>query len=336
MRLGDRKLQRQCHGPTILLKPSLVNRILLTGDFLRPLEADPCQSESVRRIRWFEDLLGPPLSLVTDLPIDRLACDGDLQLRSLYEDADLSPSVDAWAQLYAGPITGPLASRIVDLCRDAIVISIELPASIATLLQNANIPVIDASVDPHRFLYDIPLAWRSTLASVRDTFESFRVSSFEICRRAGQIKAKTRWLPPIDVPRGATLVLDQVSTDAAMIDPARQRRVCWNDFLGELDRLKCFGPIVWRPHPNNVEASAYRPSARRCFAVERQHLSTPESRPSRARRGDFLGRCRRGPCVRERRDSIPGSLRQRSHSTAGAILFRSSAIGCRPISGVPC
>lgn len=255
MRLGDRKLQRQCHGVD-LAEAVLVNRILLTGDFLRPLEADPCQSESVRRIRWFEDLLSPALSLVTDLPIDRLACDGELQLHSLYEDANLALSMDAWAQLYAGPITGPLASRIVDLCRDAIVISIELPPSVAVVLHNANIPVIDASVDPHRFLYDIPLAWRSTLASVRDTFESFRVSSFEVRRRAGQIKAKTRWLPPIDVPGGATLVLDQVSTDAAMIDPARRRRVGWNDFLGELDRLKCFGPILWRPHPNNAGASA--------------------------------------------------------------------------------
>jgi hypothetical protein len=233
-----------------------MKRILLTGDFLRPLDADPYQSESVRRIRWFEDLLGAPLSLVTDLPIERLACGNELQLRSLYKEAHLTPSLDAWAQLYAGPITGPLASRIVDLCRGAIVISIELPPSIARLLQDAEIPVIDASVDPHRFLYDIPLAWRSTVATVRATFESFRVSTFEVRRRAGQIRAKTRWLPPVDVPPGTTLVLDQVSTDAAMIDPVRRRRVCWDDFDRELDRLKCLGPILWRPHPNNAQPSA--------------------------------------------------------------------------------
>jgi hypothetical protein len=230
-----------------------VNRILLTGDFLRPLEADPCQSESLRRIRWFEDLLGPPLSLVTDLPIDRLACEGKLQLRSLYEDAGLAPSLDAWAQLFAGPIAGRLADRIVDLCRDAIVVSIELPPSIAALLQAAGIPLIDAAVDPHRFLYDIPLAWRSTIPRVREAIEPFRVNWFEIRRRAAQIKAKSRWLAPIEVAAGSTLVLDQVPSDSAMIDTVSGRRVSWPDYLEQLQRLKKCGPMIWRPHPANEQ-----------------------------------------------------------------------------------
>ena len=233
-----------------------MRRILLTGDFLRPLAEDPCQSESLRRIRWFEDLLGPPLSSVTDLPVQRLACEGELQLRTLYEDVGLSPSLDAWAQLFAGPIEGRLANRIIDLCRDAIVISIELPPSVAQLLRAADIPLIDAAVDAHRFLYDIPLAWRSTITEVREALESFRVSSFEIRRRAAQIKAKSRWIYPIEVPERATLVLDQVASDSAMIDPRRRRRVGWSDFQAELGRLKAFGPIIWRPHPNNFDANS--------------------------------------------------------------------------------
>src|SRR5262245_53474354 len=169
-----------------------MKRILLTGDFLRPLEGDPHQSESVRRIRWFEDLLSPSLAAVTDLPVERLACEGALRLDALYAASDLAPSLDRWAQLFAGPIEGRLADRLVDLCRDAIVISIELPPSVAAVLRSADIPVIDASVDAHRFLYDIPLAWRSTNADVRQAINAFRVTSFEIRWRAGQIKAKTR------------------------------------------------------------------------------------------------------------------------------------------------
>jgi hypothetical protein len=233
-----------------------MKRILLTGDFLRPLEADPHQSESNRRIRWFEDLLSPPLAVVTDLPVQRLACEGGLELDALYGDAGLAPSLDAWAQLFAGPIEGRLARRIIDLCRDAIVISIELPPSVAEVLRSADVPVIDAAVDAHRFLYDIPLAWRSTSANVLAAIDAFRVTSFEIRRRAGQIKAKARWLSPIDVPPKATLVLDQVPTDSAMIDPARRRRVCWNDYGDALERLKRCGPIVWRPHPSAPQSGA--------------------------------------------------------------------------------
>jgi hypothetical protein len=233
-----------------------MNRILLTGDFLRPLQDDPTHSESVRRIRWFEDLLEPPLSLVTDLPVQRLACDGTLTLDALYADAGLTPSLDAWAELFAGPLEGRLASRILDLCRDAIVISIELPPSVAQLLRSAGVPLIDAAVDAHRFLYDIPLAWRSTIADVREAIEPFRVSSFDIRRRVGQIRAKARWLAPIEVPPKATLVLDQVPADSAMIDPVRRRRVNWDDYRDALERLKRCGPIVWRPHPGNPQTRA--------------------------------------------------------------------------------
>lgn len=252
-RLARRDVQRQCHGDD-LADAFSVKRILVTGDFLRPLEADSAQSESVRRIRWFEDLLGPPVSLATDLPMERLACEGTLQLRSLYEDAGLTPSLDAWTELFAGPIEGRLANRIVDLCRDAIVVSIELPPSIAALLHAAGIPVIDAAVDPHRFLYDIPLAWRSTVPRVREAMAPFRVNRFEIRRRAAQIKAKSRWLAPIEVAPGSTLVLDQIPTDSAMIDTAARRRVSWSDYFDQLERLKRCGPMIWRRHPSNTES----------------------------------------------------------------------------------
>ena len=171
-------------------------------------------------------------------------------------DAGCTPSLDAWAQLFAGPIEGRLACRIVDLFHDAIVIGIELPPSVVEVLQSADVPVIDATVDAHRFLYDIPLTWRSTVGNVREAIEAFRVTSFEIRRRAAQVKAKARWLSPIDVPPKSTLVLDQVPTDSAMIDPVRRRRVCWNDYGDALERLKRCGPIVWRPHPSNPQSDA--------------------------------------------------------------------------------
>src|SRR5262245_44142511 len=102
-----------------------ISRVIITGDFLRPLEADQNQSESVRRIRWFEDLLSPPLSLVTDLPVKRLACEGRVTMRSLYADCRLTPSLDAWAAIYADRLSDDLRDRILEWCQDALVIGIE-------------------------------------------------------------------------------------------------------------------------------------------------------------------------------------------------------------------
>lgn len=228
-----------------------ITRVLLTGDLLRPLEATPSVSESVRRIRWFEDLLGLPLRTATGLPVDRLACDGALSVDSLYADCGLTPSLDTWAELYAGPLPARLQSRLADLCRDAVVVGIELPPSLAQALHEAGVPIIDAAVDAHRFLSDIPLAWRSPLPAVRRAIAPFGVSEYEIRRRADQIKAKTRWLGEIEVPPCATLVLDQVPTDSAMIDIRGRRRVGWTDYRDRLRDLARRGPMLWRPHPGN-------------------------------------------------------------------------------------
>lgn len=230
-----------------------ISRILVTGDILRP-SGDGAVSESVPRIKWFEDLLTPALAEVSELPVRRVACEGALHLDALYADAGLTPSLDAWAEIYAAVLPAALTDRLVSLYQDALVISVEMPPSIALALRNAGIPFIDCMVDPHRFLNDIPLAWRSSSPEVIAAIEPFRLAPFEIRRRAAQIRAKSRWMGHLEVPEGATLLLDQMPNDSAMIDPRRQRRVTWSDYRDELQALARSGPIVWRPHPYGQNA----------------------------------------------------------------------------------
>lgn len=229
-----------------------IARILLTGDILRPTPGDPERSESVRRIRWFEDLLTPPLALVTDVPVQRLACDGPhLDFRAVYADCGTTPSIGAWAQLYAADLPPRLCDRLAALCRDALVVGVEMAPSVVRALGGAGVPVIDCAVDPHRFLSDIPLAWRSTDAGVRRALEPFGVSRFDVQHQAARIKAKARWMFEVAVPEGATLVLDQVPGDSAMIDPQRGRMVGWADYLPQVMEIRARGPVLWRSHPQH-------------------------------------------------------------------------------------
>lgn len=233
-------------------------RIILTGDILRPHPDDPQRSESARRICWFEDLLSLPLTLATGLPVSRLAAEGPTDVPVLYADAGLSPSTDAWASLFAGELPVLLQERILTACHDAIVISVELPPSVAELLRRHDVPVIDCVVDPLRFLTDIPLSWRASHDGVRAALEPFRLAAVEVQRRAAQVRAKTRWLNPVRVPDGATLLLDQTPHDAAMIDPVRKRRVSLADYEEEVAALRAEGSLVWRPHPHNADAPVAR------------------------------------------------------------------------------
>ena len=177
-----------------------IDRIIITADLLRPFAHDPARSESLRRIRWFEDLLRPVLETVVDLPIERLACEGDLELQSLYDAAGTVPCMESWAELFAGELTPTLKDRLLTLCDSAVVISTELPPSIAHTLMDAGVPVIDCINDPLRFLDDIPLSWRTTEDDVRARLERFRLSAFDVARGVGRIKAKTRWMPELPVP----------------------------------------------------------------------------------------------------------------------------------------
>jgi len=233
-----------------------ISRILITGDVLRPHPGDPCLSESVARIRWLEDLLTPSLTQVTDLPVARLACDKALDFKTLYRDCGLEPSLDAWADMYAGDLPPTLEERLLEACQDALVISLEMSPSIARVLARAGIPLLDSLVDPLRFLFDIPLAWRSPNPGLHSALLPFGVTSYEVAHRVGQIRAKMRWLPaPTTIPEGATLLLDQLPSDAAMIDPQRRRRVTWSDYEEQVRALERQGPVVWRPHPYNPDTA---------------------------------------------------------------------------------
>ena len=232
-----------------------ISRILITGDVLRPHPGDPSRSESVARIRWLEDLLTPSLSQVTDLPVARLACDKALDFKTMYRDCGLEPSLDAWAEMYAGDLPSTLEERILEACQDALVISLEMSPALAGVLARAGVPLLDSLVDPLRFLFDIPLAWRSPNTALHSALLPFGVTSYEVAHRVGQIRAKMRWLPPPAIPEGATLLLDQLPSDAAMIDPRHRRRVTWSDYVEQVRALERQGPVVWRPHPYNSDTA---------------------------------------------------------------------------------
>jgi hypothetical protein len=222
-----------------------ISRILIIGDPLRPNPGDPSQSGSTTFVRCFRDLLTAPLSAVTDLPVELLTDD----FPGLYRDSGLVPSTEAWATLYAGDLSQALQERLLRACRDAFVIGIEMPPSIARLLTRHDVPFLDCVVDPLRFLDDLALTCRTHIAAIRQALAPFAVPAFDVRRAAARITAKTRWLPPPAIPDGATLVLDQLPLDAALIDPRRGRHVDWEDYRAELTALKQDGPVIWRAHP---------------------------------------------------------------------------------------
>jgi hypothetical protein len=228
-----------------------IKRIIITADLLRPFAHDPARSESLRRIRWFEDLLRPVLETVVDLPIERLACEGDLAFSSLYANCGQVPSIESWAELYTGALPTRLRDRLLSRCRDAVVIGAELAPSLAETLMDGGVPVLDCMTDPLRFLDDIPLSWRTTDDSMRAQLARFRLDPFDVARRVGRIKAKTRWMPELPVPEGATLLLGQVWSDGALVDPQRRRMVWWDDYRHQLDAIAARGPILWRAHPHH-------------------------------------------------------------------------------------
>ena len=234
-----------------------ITRLAILGDVLRPHPVVPSRSEAVTRTRWLHDLLSPPLSRATHLPVTCLTADGSpLIYRELYDAAGMTPSPEAWASLYGADLPPALADLVLEACRDALVIGIELPPSIARTLARAGVPAVDGSVHPWRFLSDIPLAWRSTQSAVAEALAPFVVDHFDVERHVAAIRAKVRWLGAPPLEPGTTLVLDQLPEDAAMIDARRGRRCDWADHHEVLRELQRRGPVVWRPHPYAARPSA--------------------------------------------------------------------------------
>lgn len=230
---------------------SSINRVVVTGDFLR-VNAFGAPSQTIN-IDWLYSLLSGALELTTPLPLKKLVFDSSTSglSKKLYETNGLPPTVAGWAKLFnKEPSTRDLA-LVYDSLADSLVISFEIPEFVRKALERLGIPYFDFTVHPARFLEDILFGIRSNVVGIESGLSQSTVKESEIRVGASLAAASLVRLPRIKRLEGlsnAALFAAQTPDDKVLIKDGSFLGV--SDVFDKLEAMCAAHEVVFvKPHP---------------------------------------------------------------------------------------
>jgi hypothetical protein len=140
---------------------------------------------------------------------------------------------------------------LLTLLQADLVVGYEMPELLLGLLDSAGLAVIDVILHPVRFMDDIIFALRTNRQDLHSRLLCHEVQRSEMIRQAGFIKAKAAWMTnPLSIAPGASLILGQVETDRAAVDPTTGTMRSLADHTEALlDLIVRSSKTLFRPHP---------------------------------------------------------------------------------------
>lgn len=245
------------------------SKLILTGDIFRPfLVNNRWESATWKNVRWLNGIVGTAAGLagweVSTVSWDpALTRDHqDVDVREIYDAMALPLNIDGWCKLTSQPaLPTAIESRLLSMFTADLVVGYEMPEPLLRLLNRAGIAVIDVVLHPVRFMDDIIFALRTNRQDIHARLLCHEIQRHEMMRQAGFIKAKAAWMtPPLSLSSGAALLLGQIDTDRAAVDPTTGTLRSLADHAEVLlDLIVRSSTMLFRPHP-------YQPSDSKSLA----------------------------------------------------------------------
>lgn len=205
-----------------------INRIAVTGDFLRPIEGSAVPAQT-GNIHWLGNILRHPLQEATERSVEirtwgtTEASDiGGAAIKAVYDDFEAPMSIDGWAKIFRDRSrTAALDELVSRIFGGAFVVGFELPPVIEWSLQRNGVPYITMAVHPARYLDDILFGMRSNNPAVqlvlRDQAIPKREFQFMAGLQAAAVQKKSFFQPKAN----SMLIVGQVPNDASCISGGR-------------------------------------------------------------------------------------------------------------------
>lgn len=230
-----------------------VNRIFVTGDILRQRQFQPGVSSQNPNILWMYHLIKPALQLISCLKVVPVLHTGkEFCLgRQLYSINGLPLSFQSWINIYnRDPSTRELAA-IQATFDEALVIGFEMPEIIVRGLDYLEIPYIDFTIHPARFMDDLIFGVRSNIPMLKGYLEHWVVTHEEIHIAAGLAMStlvRMPRLPTCEESEDIALFAGQTTDDKVLIRGQRMLEV--EDVLDQLSELcNHHEKVLVKPHP---------------------------------------------------------------------------------------
>ncbi len=206
------------------LKNFSFKKVIFTPDLLRVDENPQNKLKNTQRINveWLYALFAKRIK--ENLNIDPFILCGD-KTNSLfprievYKELDLFINVESWAKIFEGTFgIEVLEKHLLRTFEDSLVIGFELPPYMINIFVKHNIPYIDTTIHPVRYLPDYILGVRSNIESIQHKLEvtSFREDLFVEFADISKALTVRKYRNNLPKPSSA-LFLGQTAVDASLI-----------------------------------------------------------------------------------------------------------------------
>lgn len=244
----------------------MFSKVIISADILRPFPVGSFyESATKKNIRWLDALLKQPLQEanidVSMLAWDENQTDGNdfFDTPALYQALGIPLNLASWAKLTANDCAPePLIEMLRKPLAHALVIGYEIPDVIMDALKVLGTPFIDIVLHPLRFLPDLVFSFRSNIAEFQQVFEKYRLEQYHVGYQVSLLLAKNAWMnkpEDITLPPGSTVILQQVSSDIAVVMKDGNFASLENH-IPRLHQIVSDHPAVFfKPHPYAMNQS---------------------------------------------------------------------------------
>lgn len=209
----------------------------------------PSQTEN---IHWLYRLIRRHLGEASGLPVDCLTWGGGIEAADFYRWFGAERSAAGWAGFFAArAVTSPVLERCEAIFGQSIVVGFELAEWFKLALSHLDIPYIDLSIHPIRFLPDVFFAAQTNDPDVFAAMLAYHADPASFYRWADLLSASAlKFFPNIELA-APTLLIGQTSVDRSLVRDGGI--VDLADYAGTVRMLlRRHGRIAFKPHPYNT------------------------------------------------------------------------------------
>lgn len=230
-----------------------VKRIVFTGDIFRASQNNNRLGVQRVNIEWLYQLIRPSLEMLSNLTVQPLYYMGGQNCLAtrLYKAKGLDLSFESWVSLYESQPSYRDLAIFHEQLGDALVIGFELPEFFRQALDTLDIPYVDFTIHPVRFMDDLIFGVRSNVGGLAEALQEWLVREDEIRVHAALARASLVRLPPVPQcisVENAALFCGQTTDDKVLIRNGRLMQA--EDFLPQLTEMcRRHERVFVKPHP---------------------------------------------------------------------------------------
>lgn len=233
----------------------MIKKIIISGDLLRTrVENGITYNFHEKRINKYYDFFKYQIHEATKLPVEKLNTDNtSFKPSVMYAFCNLEYKSDIeWLQIYDYKnISEDCLDYYYKFIKDSLVIYIEMPIIFKRIHNILNVPYIDLTVHPIRFLDDHLFGFSTNERLIFDRMKKYQVDEHMFYMQANMIKSIVDY-NPLPIIENSALIAGQTNIDKALYSEGKCLSIM--DFANEIEKMgRIYDCVYYKAHPFNTD-----------------------------------------------------------------------------------